>query len=55
MKESWKTINEVWNKPPNSGNIDLLMDSEDTNVNKKATSNTMNNFSLQIERRQLAK
>ena len=44
MKESWKTINELLNKRSKSCNVDCLKDSGNTIVNKKDTSDTMNDF-----------
>ena len=55
MKESWKTINEVWNKISKSSNIDCLKDSEYTFVNKKAISNAMNNLFCTIREKLASK
>ena len=48
MKETWKTINQLFNKRSKSTNIDLLRDQNKTISNKGEISQSMNNFFCSI-------
>ena len=55
MTESWKTINELLKKRSKSCNVDFLKASGNTIVNKKDTSDTMNNFFCTIGKKLASK
>ena len=48
MKETWKTINQLFNKRSKSTNIDLLQDQNKTISNKEEISQSMNSFFCSI-------
>ena len=48
MKETWKTINHIFNKRSKSTNIDLLRDQNKTISNKRKISQSMNTFFCSI-------
>lgn len=48
IKETWKTINQLFNKRSKSTNIDLLRDQNKTISNKGEISQSMNNFFCSI-------
>ena len=50
MKETWKTINQLFNKRSKSTNIDLLRDHNKTIYNKREISQSMNSFFCSIRK-----